>query len=477
MDAEAMLRNGIRIYLMGIGGIAMGNLAGALKEMGFYVSGSDSGLYPPMDQFLLKRNITVKTPYDPSNLTEEDPDLVIVGNVIKASNPEARSLEERSIPYISMADAVKKFLINSKKSIVVSGTHGKSTTTAMLGWVLCQAGYEPSVFVGAIVNKWSCGYRIGEGSIAITEGDEYDTAFFDKTPKFLHYSPHGVIITGIEFDHGDIYADISAIRQEFEKLVSIIPQNGLLVINHKEPYRDKLMDMCKSRIITYGYNSDADWHIKDFIPEGKKSLCLFSGPDGKTLEIRSSTMGIHNALNCLAVVAMIDGLGFSVEELSTFFETFPGLRKRQNILTEKKNIIVMEDFAHHPTEVFCTIDAVKRHFSERKLIAIFEPRTNTSRRNFFQKDYPKAFINADYVVIKPPPGHSNIPEPERLDISRLCLDISKLGIPSWWAHSTKEILDMLISQVEENTVFLFMSNGHMDNLPKQLVDYINKGAA
>ncbi len=475
METEATLKAGSRVYLMGIGGIAMGNLAGALKEMGFHVSGSDSCLYPPMDEFLLNRNITIKIPYNSSNLIEENPHLVVVGNVIRASNPEARLLDEINIPYMSMADAVRRFLIGHRKSIVVSGTHGKSTTTAMLGWVLHQAGYEPSVFVGAIVNEWSCGYKIGEGGIAVTEGDEYDTAFFDKTPKFLHYNPYGVIITGIEFDHGDIYSDVHAIRREFEKMVSMIPEDGILVINHEEPYKNRLKEICKSRVITYGYDPGADWCIKNFTPEGKKSICLFSGPEGRVFNVRLSALGIHNALNCLSVVAMIDGLGLPVDEFLAFFETFPGLRKRQHILMEEEKAIIVEDFAHHPTEVFCTIDAIRKHFSGRKLVAIFEPGTNTSRRSFFQKDYPKAFVNADYVIIKSPSGYFSIPEAERLDIDRLCMDISKLGASSTWADSSDKILDMLIPWIEKDAVFIFMSNGYMDNLPKQLMDYIKEG--
>ncbi len=463
-----------RIYLIGIGGIAMGNLAGALQEMGYRVSGSDSGIYPPMSNFLEARSISVKTPFIKTNIEEEAPGLVIIGNVVRAQNPEAQYVIKAGIPYMSMPEIIRKTLLKRKKNIVVSGTHGKSTTTALIAWVFQQAGYDPAAFVGALLNNWKCGYRIGHGEIAVIEGDEYDTAFFDKTPKFLHYNPFAVIVTGIEFDHGDIYPDLDSIRMEFEKLVSLIPPDGLLVVNRDDPHCETLIKKCKSKAITYGYSKSADWRIENFIPLRNGALCKFVGPQREVIEVRTSTMGKHNALNSLAVIALIYGLGLPLKSFIPHFETFPGLWRRQSFVFSSEDITIIDDFAHHPTAVAHTIEAVKEHFPERKIVAVFEPRTNTSKRKFFQTPYSKVFSKADLVVLKAPPGFKNIPQNERLDLEKLSRDISKKGIPCYSFSSPEETLDFLVSYLQGSEVILFMSNGPMDNLPHKVANSVMK---
>ncbi|HDL90562.1 MAG TPA: UDP-N-acetylmuramate:L-alanyl-gamma-D-glutamyl-meso-diaminopimelate ligase [Thermodesulforhabdus norvegica] len=467
---------GNKVYFMGVGGIAMGNLAMMFHEMGYDVVGSDSALYPPMSNYLAKAAIRVHMPYSETNISSEKMNMVVVGNVIRATNPEAIWLMDNGgkIPYVSMAEAVKKFVIRDRKSLVVAGTHGKSTTAALLGWLLEKLGEDPTVFIGAIMRTWDRGYRLGNGDFAVLEGDEYDTAFFDKIPKFLHYSPFGTIITGIEFDHADIYRNIDEIRSAFEKFVALIPPNGIMVVFDKEPHRYRLAEICRGIVVTYGFGNDADWKLLEYSPRGGKSKCVIQKKGCGDFKIILNTMGKHNALNTLGVIALLDALGIlqkcGFSRLQEALSSFPGLKRRQEVLFTNGQYVVIDDFAHHPTAVRETISAVRYHFPHQRIIAIFEPRTNTSKRKIFQEDYVRALSGADNVLLKTPPGYTDLPSQDRIDLNKLAADLDARGIPSHCFFDTDDLFQQIVKSKGEK-VLLFMSNGAMDKLPWRVADY------
>ncbi|SFM65619.1 UDP-N-acetylmuramate--L-alanine ligase [Thermodesulforhabdus norvegica] len=456
------------IYLLGIGGIAMGNLAGFLQEKGYPVAGSDRSLYSPMKEFLTARNIPVRMPYAEANVSAIRPDLAVIGNAIRADNPEARWIVQSGTSYMSMPEAINHFMLNNHKSLVVAGTHGKSTTAALLLWVLHQAGMDPSGFVGAIIKKEGKGYMHGSGPFAVIEGDEYDTAFFDKRPKFLHYNPFGAIVTGIEFDHADIYKDVYAIRKAFESFVRLIPPEGVLVLRNEDPHADTLRKICRGKVVTYGLSEKADWRILSWDADGRMSFMALCHGHGKHYSFPLSLIGKHNALNALAVVALLDALGIDLNRAIPGFATYPGLKRRQEILVFQEDLILVDDFAHHPTAVTETIKALKAHFPERRLIAIFEPRTNTSKRAYFQDAYAEAFDGSEIVILKAPPDYNELPEKDRLNLPELAARLKDLRIDAHWALSSDEVVSICLRYLQKGDLVLCMSNGDMDGVPEKL---------
>lgn len=458
------------LYFMGIGGVAMGNMAGVCKELGYHVVGSDAGLYPPMSNLIEKLGIRVFIPYNAENLEKTMPDRVVIGNVIRATNPEARWVVEHNIPFMSITDLIDEIFLSRHKSLVVSGTHGKTTTTALLAWALSKAGLDPSSLVGGFVKEWGCGYRLGKGEWVVLEGDEYDTAFFDKTPKFWHYRPYGAIVTSVEFDHGDIYPNMEAVEEAFEKFVSLIPPEGFLVIRHEDPHREKLVDVCRGRVITYGVRDGADLKLVSTVPEKNITFVTYSRKGKEPTTFRVPLIGMHNALNALAVMAVLMELGISRKDFSKLFEDFPGVRRRQEVIgrwgSNSREIIFIDDFAHHPTAVKETIRAVKHHYPGYRIVAVFEPRSNTSKRKFFQDTYAQAFTGADIVLLKAPPDYETIPREERIDIKTVAESILRSGISkeSYAFFNAEETLECLLKKVSPGDVVLFMSNASMDNI-------------
>ncbi len=463
------MKKATKVYLMGIGGIAMANLAGIFKTLGHEVEGSEGGsIYPPSSELLERLNIKVYSPYKEENLSYSSPDFVVIGNVVRATNPEARWVLEKGISYKSLPSSLEDLFLENQKSLVVSGTHGKSTTTGLLAWTLEKIGKDPSAFVGAFVKEWNCGYRVGNGDFVVIEGDEYDTAFFDKRPKFLHYRPYGAIVTGIEFDHGDIYKNLDEIRGAFKKFISLLPSDGVLVINYDEPYREELSRNCKAKVITYGSSEKADWRMLSYeCKNGQSFIGIGNDYHGK-LEIVSPLIGKHNGMNLLAVVALLSELGFDPLAISKALETFPGVRRRQEVILNSKGIVLIDDFAHHPTAVRETLLAIRAGYKDRRIIVVFEPRTNTSKRKFFQHVYPSSFEEADIVLLKAPADYFSIKEEERIDIEALTRDVAKQkGVAqSKCFYDVSSIANYLEGEVTSGDVVVFMSNGSMDQLPK-----------
>lgn len=463
------------VHLMGISGTAMASLAGMLKEKGYDVRGSDQDVYPPMSDLLDFLGIAVKKGYRPANL-DPPPDLVIVGNVITRRNPEAAALGRMRIPYLSLPQAVREFAITGKRTIVVCGTHGKTTTSSVAAWMLQSAGMDPGFMIGGIPLNFGVNFRLGKGDYFVIEGDEYDTAFFDKGPKFLHYEPRICLLTSIEFDHADIYRDLDHVASSFSKLISMIPKDGLLIVNKDSPRAALEAGSAMCPVRGYGIEKGAEWGARDM--EMEEGLTRFTATLRGVPYGRFSTplFGRHNISNLVSVVALSEFLGIAKDAVARALMTFKGVRRRQELVGETCGVIVLDDFAHHPTAVKETISAVKGRFQDRRLVAVFEPRSNSSRRDVFQGLYPDSFYGAGLVMVPRPPLMEKIPVEERFSSESLVADLRKRGLDARYFDDTGAILASLLEEVRSNDVVLFMSNGAFDNLPRRFLNaLLNKG--
>ncbi len=460
-----------RIHFIGVAGTGMGSFAGMLKAAGYEVSGSDQNVFPPMSEMLAAWGIPVLTPYGPANLDAAKPELVIVGNVVRRVNPEATEARARRLPQMSFPAALGAFFLGDRHSVVVAGTHGKTTTAALLGHVLVAAGRDPSFLVGGVTRNYGANYRLGTGRHFVVEGDEYDTAYFDKGPKFLHYRPRTAILTSVEFDHADIYRDLAHYESAFEAFVRLLPPDGLLAVSASYPGAVRLARASPARVVTYGGPPDgpAEYAARalELDPAGARfELC----ERGRRLgTVRLPLGGGHNVENALGVVAAARGLGLSFEELREGLATFAGVRRRQEARGEVGGVLVIDDFAHHPTAVRETVAAIRALYPDRRLWALFEPRSNTSRRNIHQTEYGRAFAGAARVTIKVPEPHDKVPADQQLDVGRLIATLAAQGIEA----AAEAEVDALVTQVagaaRPGDVVLAMSNGAFGGLVDKLV--------
>ena len=456
---------------MGVCGTGMGSLAGMLKDSGYIVTGSDENIYPPMSDFLAACNIEIKNGYRAENLSPQ-PDLVVVGNTIRKTNPEAMALAEYNIPYVSFPQALAHYFLADKTSLVVTGTHGKTTTSSLLATMLHKADLTPGFMVGGLVQAFGRNYNLGKSPYFVVEGDEYDTAFFDKGPKFLHYQPHIAIITSIEFDHADIYADLEAIKQSFAKLVAIMPEDGCIVACFDDPVVREIIQKAKCQVLGYGMNAEWNWSLEDLkvTPAGTFFNVLHKGK--KYSSCKSPMPGKHNALNGLAVIAVLDLIGLDAETITDALSTFEGVRRRQEVRGVVNDITVIDDFAHHPTAVRETLAALKQAYQGRRLVAVFEPRTNSSRRQIFQQDYVQSFDSANRVVVREPVPLTNFPEDQMFSSKKLASDLSERGIVAHSFTDTDAILAHLQSILIPGDVVAILSNGGFDDIHVRLLDML-----
>ena len=453
---------------MGICGTGVGALAGMLKAAGFAVTGADSQVYPPMSDFLAANGITVLEGYSPANL-ESDPDLVVVGNVIRRDNPEAVALAESGIPYVSMPQALAHFFIGDSTSMVVAGTHGKTTTSSILATALHEAGFDPGFMIGGLVKKFDRNFNIGGGRYFVVEGDEYDTAFFDKGPKFLHYRPSIAVITGIEFDHADIYADLEAVKQSFRRLVKIMPKDGCLVAHLDDPVVREVVAEAGCRVVGYGQSERCDWRLTGVeVARGRTLLRVTKGGEAYG-EFAIPLPGIHNGLNSLAVIAVLAELGLDRDSIRQGLASFAGVKRRQEVRGIERGVTVIDDFAHHPTEVRETLAALRMAYRGQRLIAVFEPRTNSSRRRVFQDVYPDCFGSADLVLIKEPEPLANIAVDKRFSSRELVAALRSNKIDAHYFSNTGAIIDFLLAKASEGDVVAVLSNGGFDNIHSRLL--------
>jgi UDP-N-acetylmuramate: L-alanyl-gamma-D-glutamyl-meso-diaminopimelate ligase len=456
------------IHLMGICGTGMGSLAGMLKERGFLVTGSDQAVYPPMSTFLAGLGIPVKEGYSPANLTPL-PDLVIVGNVITRINPEAQELIRLGLPYLSLPQALAHFFLRQRQCAVIAGTHGKTTTSALLASVLDQAGLSPGFMIGGILRGYERNYQLGRGPIFVIEGDEYDTAFFDKGPKLLHYQPYYAVLTSIEFDHADIYPDLRSIQEAFARFLGLIPEQGLLSVYGPDTHIREILPQASCVVETYGLEDTWDWRMTDLKTDlGGTTFSVFH-QSAFFHSFRVPLAGRHNALNCLSLIPILFRLGLDPIQIARGFSAFQGVHRRQEVRGTQAGITVIDDFAHHPTAVRETIQALSQQYLERRLIAVFEPRTNTSRRGIFQREYVASFEGADLIIVREPPELAKIPEGERFSSSQLVNDLSAGGQRAFYFPDTDKILHFLLKEVREGDVVLIMSNGGFDDIHERLL--------
>lgn len=459
------------IHIMGICGTGMAALAGMLKDQGYTVTGSDENVYPPMSDFLAASNIPVMNGYSPVNLDGE-PDLVVVGNVIRAVNPEAVRLQELGIPYISMPQAISSFFIDKKCSLVVAGTHGKTTTSSMLATALQRAGDVPGFMIGGIVEAFGRNYNISNGNFFVTEGDEYDTAFFDKESKFLHYKPDFAIITSIEFDHADIFDDLEMIKRSFSRFIELVPSSGFILACTDDPVVREIVSHASGTVLSYGQAKDSEWQLVDFRPSGLVSEFTIKHNGDHFGDFTLPMPGVHNGLNATAVIALMHTLGFPLDSIQKGIASFEGVKRRQQVRGEVNNITVIDDFAHHPTAVRETVHALKMAWPDRRLVIIFEPRTNSSRRSVFQEKYAEAFDHGDVVVVREHVPLDNVPLTEQFSSASLVESLKSVGKRAYYFSNTDQILEFLKIESTPGDVIAILSNGGFDNIHQRLLEIL-----
>jgi UDP-N-acetylmuramate: L-alanyl-gamma-D-glutamyl-meso-diaminopimelate ligase len=458
-----------QVHLIAVCGTAMGALACMLKDLGYAVTGSDQKVYPPMSRFLADRGIPVMDGYRAEHLSHR-PDLVVVGNAVPATNPEAVECGRLGLAYCSMPQAINRFVADGKQTLMVAGTHGKTTTAALLAWVLQAAGRDPSFVIGGILKNFDSNYRLGRGRVVVIEGDEYDTAFFDKGPKFMHYRPAATVLTSIEFDHADIYRDLEHVKSAFRRLVEGPARDGLLVAYDRDPAIDAVLAGAAATVQRYGGAAGSAWRLGPIAldpPWTSFEVLRESGPYGR---FRTRMIGRHNLLNALAVIGVADRLGISAAVAAEALESFEGVKRRQEIRGEKRGVVVMDDFAHHPTAVRETIAAVRSAWPGRRLIAVFEPRTNSSMRRVFQAVYPRSFDGADLICIRRPSMLEKVPAGERFSAEDLVVELQRQGKTAVFFPGTDGIIDFLVATARSGDVVLIMSNGGFDNIHERLLE-------
>ena len=462
------------VHFVAIAGTGMGALAGLLHGRGIRVTGSDRTLYPPMSDALARWRIPVAIGFEATHVLEPRPDLVVIGNAVRADNPEARAAIEAGIPYRSFSDALHELAIAGRHSVVVAGTHGKTTTTALLGSLLVRAGRDPSVLVGGVVLDFEGPFREGKGAHFVVEGDEYDTAFFDKTPKFWHYHPRTLLLTSVEFDHADIYRDLDHVKQAFRTLVREMPADGVVVAALDDANVCDVLDGAPCRVIGYGVGEGE---------HGFRALDLAAGPEGTRFrvvrdeaEVATALVplyGAHNVANALGAIATAVALGVPVAEAAAALAGFRGVRRRQEVRGTARGVTVVDDFAHHPTAVRETIAALRMRHPDRRLVAVLEPRSNTSRRALFQKDFAEALAGADRVVVSIVP-HEPIYSAtgtvtEYLDAERIATDLGSRGVDAAALAGVGAIVEHVATGAAPGDVVLVMSNGDFGGLCEKLL--------
>ena len=448
----------------------MATLAAMLKQKGFDVRGSDQDIYPPMSDFLAVEQVTTFVGYSAEHITS-DLDLVVVGNAISRGNVELEEVLNRKIRYCSLPEAIREHFLWGAHSIVIAGTHGKTTTTSLTGWVLARGGVDPTVLVGGVARNFGSegsSYRIGQGRHFVIEGDEYDSAFFDKTAKFLKYLPDIAVIGNVEFDHADIYADIDAVTLAFRRLVNLVPGRGLLLLGADSPSAAALKGAARSRVETFGIEAAADWQAHHL--ESRGSTTRFhvrrQGTPFATFEV--PLIGAHNVRNALAAIAVAVEVGVSADRIGQGLREFAGVKRRLEVVGVANGVTVYDDFAHHPTAVAETLAGVRAAQPDARIWAVFEPRSASSCRRVFQDDFAQAFSQADEVVVAPV-FRSTLPEEERLSVPRLVRDLGGRGRSAREAGSIDDIIDIIVREHRAGDLVVIMSNGGFGGIHRKLL--------
>ena len=457
------------IYMIAICGTGMASLAGLLQQSGYQVTGSDSNIYPPMSTLLESAGVKIKPGYQRKNITENI-DKVVIGNAVSRDNQEVLAVLEKGIPYISFPEAIKKFYLENRKSLVVAGTHGKTTTAAILSWVLHSARRKPGFMVGGWMKNFNSNHAIPQGEFFVTEGDEYDTAFFDKGPKFLHYNPFASILTGVEFDHADIYRDLEHIKDSFRKFVNIIHPKGFLLAAISDKHTKDVLAEASCKVETYGFSSSADWVADNYRFEDGKGYFTISHDGINISTFHLPMIGRHNIENATAVAAMCLKLGLTVQEIQKGFATFKGIKRRQEVIGVKNGVMVIDDFAHHPTAIQFTLEAVREAYPGQRLWAVFEPRSATCRRKVFEDKLPQSFAPADRVVIAGLFAPDKIAPEDQLNPKLVVERINNNGGDAYFIPEMEALVDKIATECHPKDVLLIMSSGGFSGIHQKLLD-------
>ena len=460
----------MHLHFVGIAGTAMGNVALMMRAMGHTVTGSDENVYPPMSDLLADAGCAIMNGFGPRNL-EPAPDLVVIGNRMSRGNAEVEAVLDRRLPYTSLPELMKRELIQGRTSIVLTGTHGKTTTSSLMAWILESSGRSPSFMIGGAPGNFSAGWQYrADSPYVVLEGDEYDTAFFDKRSKFVHYLPTALLVNNIEFDHADIYGSLEEIQLAFRRLVNIVPGNGVIVANGDDPNVAEVVAGAITPVETFGLGETCRWRASG-IEYGADASSFDVVRDG-TIEARITValLGEFNVRNALGVTVIARWLGLSYEEIDRALSTFRNAKRRLELKADLAGIKVYDDFAHHPTAIRETLRAIRlRHPSER-LWAIFEPRSNTTRRKVFQRELADCFADADVVALAEVDRLDELPADDRLDPRRLMEDIRAHGIDAWYLSDAASIARHIGEHARAGDVIVVMSNGGFDGIHAKIAD-------
>ena len=452
-----------KFHFIGICGTAMGSVAAALRERGFKVSGSDENVYPPMSIFLEERGIKLHRGYAKENLPS-DADVVVIGNAMKRGNPEIEAVLNRKLFYLSLPEVLRNYFLRGKHNLVVTGTHGKTTTTSLLTWIMEKAGRNPGYLIGGIPKNLVQGARLNDSKYFVIEGDEYDSAFFDKRSKFVHYLPELVIVNNIEFDHADIFNNLDEIKLSFSRLLRIVPQNGMVVLNGDDHNCVEVAKDCFAQMVEVGFSKNCAQRIRDaaYSPDGSRFKL---GEDVYEIPL----VGEFNVRNAAMAATAARFYDVPKAKIDNALKTFTGVARRQEIRGEVRGVKVIDDFGHHPTAIAQTLEGLRHRFHGQRIWAIFEPRSNTTRRAVFQRELPEALKQADGVFISEVARLEQIPEDERLHPEQVVKEISKDGRPAFYERNADAIVDRIVPLVKKKDVIVVFSNGGFDNIHEKLL--------
>ena len=460
------------IHLSGICGTAMASLAGLLQLHGHRITGSDNAAYPPMSHLLHSLGIPVLEPYAESNL-DPAPDLVVIGNALSRGNPEVERVLDQRIPFTSMAALLREEFLRGRESLVVAGTHGKTTTTSMLAWIYQFASSEnpslaPSFLIGGVAENFSTSFQLRPTRTFILEGDEYDTAFFDKGPKFLHYFPDGLILTSVEFDHADIYVDLDAVKTAFKRLVNLIPRRGVIEAYDGSPNVTECVAGAFCRVERYGFTSSADWRIQNLRHEAGLTRWQVWHDGAQWAELEMGLAGEHNALNATAAAALAASQGIGKEAIQAALASFKSVKRRLEVRAEIGGITIIDDFAHHPTAIRETLRALRSVYPQSRLWAVLEPRSNTLRRKVLESELVESLRLADRVVLAGVYQQQRIPDAERLHPEDVVRALNSLGTKAELCPDADSIINAIAPQLESGDVVAILSNGGFDGIYDKL---------
>jgi UDP-N-acetylmuramate: L-alanyl-gamma-D-glutamyl-meso-diaminopimelate ligase len=462
------------IHLIGICGTAMASLAGMLKQRGFQVTGSDAAAYPPMSDFLAELQISLAQPFDARNL-EPRPDLVVVGNAISRGNAELEHALDERIPFCSLPQLLHEEFLRGKEVLLVAGTHGKTTTTSMLAWIFREAGLDPSFLIGGIAENFGSSFHLGQGKHFILEGDEYDTAFFDKGPKFLHYFPDSIILTSVEFDHADIYKDLDAVETAFKRLVNLIPCRGRIVAfdgvagaDHESASLNRCLQKAFCPVERYGAGEKSNWQVIDLRFESDRTLWSVNRDAQPWADFEFPLAGEYNVWNATAAAALAAQCGIAKEEIAAALKTFKSVKRRLEVKAQVNGVTLIDDFAHHPTAIAGTLMALRARYPGSRLWAILEPRSNTLRRRILQYDLARSLALADEVVVAGVFRSESVPAHERLELPELAAEILKNGRRTRLLADADAIVETIAPEMRSGDVIAILSNGGFGGIYEKL---------